>query len=102
MSMKQRNNPTLAEHIELARRIHAAEDALSELFDCSRFFYARETDSLIRARERYLSRLKCRLEDTMFADYPHLSNDWLRLYYGDGADVDRLAASVEQNEQRRK
>ena len=89
------DKPTLAQHAEIAHDIRSAEIALGKVLEHSRFFYKAEDAKLIRAKENALGLLKSRLEDVMFATYPHLSNDWLSLYYGDHADIERLARSLD-------
>ena len=88
---------TLTQHAELARDIRTAEDAIGKLLrpQATRYFYARETDALIRFKERRLGLLKSRLEDAMFATFPQLDRSWIRLYFGDAGDIDALAEAIE-------
>lgn len=96
------DKPTMQQHVELAKCIHDAEDALSKLLSRhnTRFFYAKETDRLLKSYHAGLGRLKSRLEDTMFKSYPDLSNNWTRLYYGDHDDVDELRALLPDGAER--
>ena len=92
--------PSLSKHVELAADIHRAEDAVSKLLSrqTTMYLYAREQDRLIKTYNSALGRLKCRLEDTMFASYPQLPDGFIRLYYGDEEDFDALSAAASEYE----
>lgn len=83
-------HPSIERHAEIARDIREAEGALLKVLHHSTFYYARETDRLLKSLDRGLGCLKSRLEETMFHDYPKVGREWISLYYGPQADADEL------------
>ena len=83
MSMRSRKPISMEEHRKMGISIKKAEHAILDVLKNSSYFYARETDKMVRALSN-LGLLKSRLESEMFREHPYLPNEvGFAVYYGD-------------------
>lgn len=81
--MAKLNPSALREHYEMGLKLTEAERAITALLHCSKWFYARESDEMLKTLS-CIRKLKGRFENAMFTDYPDLPDvPSFYIYYSD-------------------
>lgn len=97
--MPAKKTPSLSEHIQLARDIHAAEDAISKLTHPQMLRFVRKDliNQLIEARDCTIYKMKMQFNNSLFTSFDLDEVKWKRLYFGTSLELDALEAEVKNS-----